>query len=100
MMELHQAISKSNTGKSLGPDGLPEIHYKRLEEVLALPLKILMNKILEDGRIPATWQAANIVLIPKQGTTQESVNNYQPISLLNNDYKLYAGILANRLKKY
>lgn len=40
-----------------------------------------------------------ITLIPKEGADFLDVKNYRLISLLNIDYKIYAKILANRLKK-
>lgn len=37
-------------------------------------------------------------MLPKEGKDLNEVQNYQPIKLLNVDYKIYAAILANRLK--
>lgn len=58
-----------------------------------------MNEILNKGKLPESWQDAYITLIPKQGTDLMLVQYYRLISLSNNDYKLFADILANRLKR-
>lgn len=34
IMELHQVITNLKLGKAPGPDRLPAIHYKKLEDVL------------------------------------------------------------------
>lgn len=49
--------------------------------------------------MPDSWKDSLIALIPKQGTDNLLINNYRPITLLNNEYKLYANILAERSKK-
>lgn len=38
-------------------------------------------------------------MIHKPNSKEDEIKNYRPISLLNTDYKLFAKILANRLKK-
>ena len=58
-----------------------------------------MNSIINTGEIPETWKTAYITLIPKEGQDLTLTKNYRPISLLNNDYKLFTAILAERLKK-
>lgn len=57
-----------------------------------------MNKILEGGQVPESWQKALITLIPENGSNLDEIKNYRPISLLNSDYKLFTKILA-RFKK-
>lgn len=54
----------------------------------------MINSILQSGKMPETWKEANIMLIPKEGQAR----NYRQILLLNNDYKLFTMILAERLK--
>uniref|UniRef100_A0A803TXE9 Reverse transcriptase domain-containing protein n=1 Tax=Anolis carolinensis TaxID=28377 RepID=A0A803TXE9_ANOCA len=74
-------------------------YYKTFQEILIIPLQKVMNRILEEGKVPQTWNNANIVVIPKGNADNTQVKNYRPISLLNADYKIFASILADRLKE-
>lgn len=58
-----------------------------------------MNVMMKT-ELPSSWNQASITLIPKENLDLTSVKNYRPISLLNTDYKLFAKILANRVKKF
>ncbi len=46
-----------------------------------------------------TMKQGLITLIPKPGKDKEVLDNLRPITPLNVDYKLFAHIFANRLKK-
>uniref|UniRef100_A0A803TGJ8 Reverse transcriptase domain-containing protein n=1 Tax=Anolis carolinensis TaxID=28377 RepID=A0A803TGJ8_ANOCA len=59
-----------------------------------------MNQALTEQKIPDSWKKANIIMIPKDNSDLTDVRNYRPISLLNIDYKLFANILADRLKGF
>uniref|UniRef100_A0A670HV05 Reverse transcriptase domain-containing protein n=1 Tax=Podarcis muralis TaxID=64176 RepID=A0A670HV05_PODMU len=97
--EIEGAIQNMQLGKSPGPDGLTSRYYKMLKEWLLQPMKEVCNEILEGKRAPETWKEAYITLIPKTETEKTQLKNYRPISLLNVDYKIFADILAKRLKK-
>lgn len=43
---------------------------------------------------------AHIALIPKEHLDLPNMKNYHPISLLNEDYKIYVQILVNMLKMF
>lgn len=61
-----------------------------------LVLQLLLNEIMEKREIPKTWNKANICLMLKEAQDLTNVTNYRPISLMNNDYKLFARILTER----
>lgn len=58
-----------------------------------------INAIIETKKVPESWKEAHITLIHKEGQDPSAMKNYCPISLLNEDYKLFAKILATRFKK-
>ena len=51
-----------------------------LSRELSVPLSILFNKYLEEGKIPSEWKSANVVAILKKGT-KSCPGNYRPVSL-------------------
>jgi hypothetical protein len=73
------------------------ILFKRL--ILFEPIvTALFNRIIKSEEIPQQWQRSTIILIHKKGN-RDNLNNYRPISLLSNPYKLFTKILTNRLAK-
>lgn len=64
----------------------------------------VFKEVIETVRItkaiPTSWKESTIILIPKPGQDQKEIKNYRPISLLNIDYKIFATILAGRLKTF
>uniref|UniRef100_R4GCF9 Reverse transcriptase domain-containing protein n=1 Tax=Anolis carolinensis TaxID=28377 RepID=R4GCF9_ANOCA len=99
MVTQEEINKKLPSNKAPGPDGFTMLYYKTFKEILTTPLQKVMNKILEEGIIPATWKSANIALLPKEKADNTKVKNYRPISLLNADYKIFTSILAARLKE-
>ncbi|KAM4017398.1 hemoglobin subunit alpha-like [Anomaloglossus baeobatrachus] len=50
------------------------------------------------GKFPDEMLEATISVLPKPKGDLDSVNNYRPISLINLDVKIYAKLIAERLK--
>lgn len=59
----------------------------------------LIQRIWQEGRVPAAMKQANIILLPK--TTPPSMNpaEHRPISLLNMWYKVLDNIIKSRLQE-
>lgn len=98
--KIELAINQMNIGKTSGPDGISAKFYKLLKSEISPILKQILNNLLNRGKIPKTWNEAYITLIPKDGQDLLNVKNYCPISLLNDDYKIGAPVLARRLKNF
>lgn len=54
--------------------------------------------MLKEGEIPSSWREAIISVIPKEGKVKLECSSYRPISVLNQDYRLFTAIPARRLE--
>ena len=95
--ELFDALMTLKTGKVCGVDGLTLEFYRTFWRKLVCPLHAMLSHAIEQGRLSTFAHCRIINLIPKKGKDDKLVHNWQPITLLNYDYKLYAKALANRL---
>ncbi|KAL0810833.1 hypothetical protein ABMA28_010143 [Loxostege sticticalis] len=94
--EIETALSRMKNGKAAGSDNVLVEMVKAGGESVIKTLNTLFNKCLEEGKIPEEWQCANVILLFKKGNRAD-LNNYRPISLLSQLYKLLTKILTIRL---
>lgn len=78
-------------------DGFAPEFYKRFGEILAPQMLEVYHSCLKSARHLSSWTAAKIILIHMVGKDPSLPQSYQPISLLNIDYKILASILSVRL---
>ena len=93
--EVKSVLKSLPVGKASGPDGISNRVLKELADQMAMPLSLLFNQSIEDGKIPADWKEAYVSPVPKGGDLSLS-SNYRPISLLSNLDK----ILERAIFKY
>lgn len=98
--EVEKAICDLKLNKALGPDGFTTKFFRIMKDEICDFLQRLMNEVIRTKEVPDTWKEANISLLPKEGGDLKEPKNYRPISLLNTDYKIFAKILAERLKEF
>uniref|UniRef100_A0A3B3WIQ9 Reverse transcriptase domain-containing protein n=1 Tax=Poecilia mexicana TaxID=48701 RepID=A0A3B3WIQ9_9TELE len=98
IQEIEKAINKLKPNKSPGPDGFNADWYKIYLKDLSPVLLRTFNWVLNGGQIPPSWKETMITVIPKEGKDRLDCSNYRPISLLNQDYKIFTSILAKRLE--
>ena len=84
--------------KSPGIDGFTAEFYKPFCESLAPFLKEVYTESTDRGSLPPNLCQGLITLIPKPKKDHLILDNWRPISLLNNDYNIFALVLASRLK--
>lgn len=96
--EVSKAITWLASGKAPGPDGLGSEYYKTFKDELSPVLASVYNMCIETQSLPNSMTNATICLLHKKGELQ-SLGNWRPISLLNVDYKIFALIINNRIKR-
>ena len=94
-MKLQKLLNKH---KSPGTDGLMYEFYKACCHLLGKDLVQVFNNSFEQMRLPDSQNYGLLTLLFKKGE-QALLSNWQPISLLNTDYKIWAKAPSTRLGK-
>ena len=96
---VKKQLEKLNISKAAGPD---QIHPKlifELRENLALPLYIIYQKSLREGKLPSQWKSAYIKPIYKKGA-KHMASNYRPVSLTSVCCKMLERIIREDIMKH
>lgn len=96
--EVRLAIQQLKLNKSPGTDGLTSEFYRTFCDKLAPFLHGVFTESIHNQTLPPTLYQGLLTLIPKPNKDSRRIDNWRPICLLNNDYKILAGIFAKRLK--
>jgi hypothetical protein len=65
-MAIFMKLSKVNPAKANGPDGIPSWVLNENADLLADPVKEILNLSYRDSYLPQSWKEADIVPLPKQ----------------------------------
>lgn len=97
--EIKNCIVGLKDNKSPGNDGLTSEFYKMFNVQLTPFLAAMFKESVACEELPVTLRQGLITLIPKPNKDKLYIDNWRPITLLNNDAKLLALVFARRLKK-
>ena len=96
---VEKVIDRLKTKKAVGIDLIPNEVLKSHD--VKMILYTYFTKFFEFNKIPTLWLKSLIKPIPKSSCKDPLVPlNYRAISLLSCIYKVYSGILNNRLVLY
>lgn len=95
--ESNDAMWECESEKSPGPDGLNFKFIKEFWGIIKSDVLRFLDEFYVNGIFPKGSNASILALIPKVQDPQ-NLNDYRPISLIGNMYKIVAKLLARRLK--
>ena len=93
-------ISKLDSAKATGPDGIPVIVLKMCAPELSPVLTKLFNLCLSNSVFPSCWKIASVVPVFKGSGERSAPSNYRPISLLPIIGKIFECFLNQQLLGY
>jgi hypothetical protein len=94
--KMLRALVDTLKGKSPGTDRPPYECYKGCPNKAARILADIDNRVVDSGKQLTSWAQIIILVIPKEPDSYFTYK-FQPISLLNTDYKMVMRVWANRL---
>jgi hypothetical protein len=100
MEEVLQSIAKLKSGKSPSKDGITGSALKVLGQSYDFVefLTTLFNSVLKSGNFPQEWTSAIIFTLYKGSGPRSDPDKYRGIALLSHIGKLFARILAERMR--
>ncbi|XP_064638277.1 uncharacterized protein LOC135494302 [Lineus longissimus] len=72
--EVRKKLEELKVSKSPGPDGIHPRVLKELSNELAIPLSLLLNKSLNEGKLPSDWKKAQITALHKKGNIRSGLS--------------------------
>ena len=97
--ECYKVLKSMKENKSPGSDGFTVEFYRFFWEELKSSMLKSFQESFKEGLLSDSQRLGVITCLPKPGKPKESIKNWRPISLLNIDYKIISGVIANRLKQ-
>ena len=79
-LDVLGAIASLKNTVSRTPDDIPCMFIKQTAKTITIPLTIIFNHSLKQGKIPDIWKRALVVPIFKKGQRNKP-ENYRPVSL-------------------
>ena len=96
--EIEIARKQMSKNKASGIDGIPLEFWSAFEEDLDEWLAEIFNECQKQAKMSQSMRIAEVRLLFKKGE-RTKIGNYRPISLLCSDYKIFAKVIANRMRE-
>lgn len=97
--ELTLAIRKIKKAAP-GPDGIHGKVLRLAYMTMGSTIRSMYDRCLREGRFPAIWKRANLVLLHKDGKPEDSPGAYRPICLLDELGKTLERVLSARIVRH
>ena len=94
--DIRFAIRNLKSSVSKTPEDIPALYVKRTLSNLLLPLGIIYNKSLRQGKVPSLWKRAIVIPLHKKGI-RSMPSNYRPVSMTSVFSRLLESILSRKI---
>ena len=98
--ECYRILKDMKANKSPGSDGFTTEFYLHFWNELKFIMVNSFKYAFQEGKMSDSQRLGVITCLPKPGKDKLYMKNWRPISLLNIDYKILSGVIANRIKKH
>nr|XP_034832243.1 uncharacterized protein LOC117989050 [Maniola hyperantus] len=98
LSEVEKAIASQKKDTAPGSDCITNEFLIKNKNTLAPILQYIFNDVVKSESVPDQWTTSTIVLLHKKGSKGD-INNYRPISLMSNIYKVFAKVILSRITK-
>ena len=78
---------------------IPVSLIKSNKHILAVPLSLLFNQSITEGKFPQCLKHATVIPIYKKGP-KDDIGNYRPISMLSVTSKIFESLMKNSFVRY
>ena len=93
--QIRRVIGKLSPYKAPGPDGIPNVVFKKCADVLLDHLYYIYNATLQNDFYFPAWLESLTAVIRKPGRKAYDIpKSYRPIALLNTIAKIYTALVA------
>ena len=96
--EILSTLKRLKNNKSPGTSGFQAEFFKFFWKDIGAFIVRSFNCSIRKGELSTSQKLGIITILPKGNKPREFLKNWRPISLLNTTYKLFSGVIANRLK--
>jgi hypothetical protein len=96
--EVLKAISKLNTGKTPGLDGLSAEHFRNAPDEFIPTLVDVINQIFLEKEVPKIVKEGIITPVHKTGKDKHLPENYRGITVTNVISSIIEGIIKDRIE--
>ena len=96
--DCYNVLKNMKQNKTPGSDGFTVEFYMHFWNDLKFVILNSFKESLRNGKLSDSQKLGVITCLPKPGKDKCFMKNWRPISLLNIDYKILAGVISNRLK--
>ena len=96
--EVKNALRRTKTGKTVGPDESPVEVWKCMGKMGIKFLTRLFNGLLMGERIPEKWRRSVFIPIYKNKGDAQCCGNYRGIKLMSHTIKVWERIIEVRLR--